>query len=173
LNDVGKETGMSRRAYSEINLHITWHVNDNAPVLRDEVESQLQRYLRARAAQEGDVVCHVVGGTDDHVHLVASVPPELHISEWIGQMKGASAHQINNVIANRKILEWQPGYGVVSFGTRDLPWVVDYVRKQREHHAAGKCFRRLERIESDEAGKPAEAGSGKEAAGDGSATASP
>ena len=25
----------------------------------------------------------------------------------------------------RKVLEWQAGYGVVSFGTRDLPWVVE------------------------------------------------
>ena len=91
--------------------------------------------------------------------MVVSVPPELTVSEWIGQMKGASAHYINNLIANRKVLEWQPGYGVVSFGTKDLPWVVDYVRKQRVHHAQGKTHARLERVEAVEEGKPAEAGS--------------
>jgi len=46
----------------------------------------------------------------------------------------------------------------VSFGTKDLPWVVEYVRKQRERHAQGKTHVRLERVEADEEGKPAEAG---------------
>lgn len=31
---------------------------------------------------------------------------------------------------NRKALEWQRGYGVVSFGKRNLEWVLDYVRRQ-------------------------------------------
>jgi hypothetical protein len=44
------------------------------------------------------------------------------------------------------VLEWQTGYGVVSFGMRDLDWVVEYVRNQREHHARGAVHDRLERI---------------------------
>lgn len=50
----------------------------------------------------------------------------------------------------RSTLEWQHGYGVVSFGTRDLKWVVDYVTNQKEHHAKGNVFERLEKIENDE-----------------------
>jgi REP element-mobilizing transposase RayT len=127
---------MSRRAYSEINLHITWHVKDNAAVLRDDIEAQLHRYLRRRTKEEPDVICREVGGTDDHVHLVVAAQPTLPISEWVGQMKGASAHYINNLVANRKVLEWQPGYGVVSFGTKDLPWVIEYVRNACTMRAA-------------------------------------
>jgi len=152
---------MSRRAYAEIHLHITWHVKDNVAVLRDDIELQVHRYLRNRTRETPGAICHEVGGTDDHVHVVVSVQPELTPSEWIGQMKGASAHYINNLIANRKVLEWQPGYGIVSFGTKDLPWVVDYVRNQRAHHAQGKTHARLERVEAEEEGKPAQAGSEK------------
>ena len=38
------------------------------------------------------------------------------------------------------------GYGVVSFGTKDLEWVKRYVRAPREHHARGTVEDRLERI---------------------------
>ncbi len=55
-----------------------------------------------------------------------------------------------------KALEWQAGYGVVSFGTGDLPWVRDYVRNQREHHARGKVEDRLERITAIETRAEAE-----------------
>ena len=42
---------------------------------------------------------------------------------------------------------WQAGYGIVSFGTRDLPWVVAYVRNQKKHHADGTTHDRLERTD--------------------------
>ena len=45
-----------------------------------------------------------------------------------------------------QVLQWQTGYGAVSFGTGDLDWVKEYVRNQREHHAQGRIHDRLERI---------------------------
>jgi len=86
---------MSLKAYSEINLHITWHVKDDIPVLRDELELQVHRYLRGLAMDESGVFLHVIGGTDDHVHLVVTIPPTLLISEWVGRLKGSSSHFIN------------------------------------------------------------------------------
>jgi len=149
---------MSLRAYSEINLHFVWHVKGNRPVLRDEVEIQLHRFLRGKAMDSPDVHFHDVGGTDDHVHLVVSLPPTLQPAEWIGALKGSSSHFINHEIVNQKVLAWQEGYGVVSFGTKDLPWVLKYVRNQRAHPAeAGETHERLEQIDPAE-GKPAEAG---------------
>ena len=141
---------MSLRAYSEINLHITWHVMDNAPVLTDEVEAQTHRHLRGQAIKSRGVFFHEIGGTDDHVHLVVSISPALPISDWIGKLKGGCSHFINHEIVNRKLLDWQTGYGVVSFGTSDLPWVVEYVRNQRRRHAEGNIFERLERTEPPE-----------------------
>jgi putative transposase len=40
----------------------------------------------------------------------------------------------------------QTGYGAVSFGTRDLEWLMGYVLNQRERHASGKIEEGLERI---------------------------
>jgi hypothetical protein len=54
---------------------------------------------------------------------------------------------VNHSLANRKLLEWQTGYGVASFGTKATPWVVRYVENQRQHHAKGTTHDRLERVE--------------------------
>jgi putative transposase len=145
---------LARRFYSEINLHVVWRVKENVPVLQGATERHLHQHLLDRCAREPMVICHGIGGTDDHVHLVVNVPPTLPISDWIGELKGGSSHYINHVIANRKVLQWQEGYGVVSFGTKDLPWVVQYVRNQRRHHAKGNAHDRLERIEFDDEGSP-------------------
>lgn len=138
---------MPRNVYHEINLHLVWRTKNNTPVLVDQVENRCHHYLTNRAIQSSGVLVHAIGGMPDHVHLAVNVPPTLLLSEWVGQLKGACSHYINHEICNKKVLDWQTGYGVVSFGTRDLKWVVDYVRNQKVHHASGNIFDRLERIE--------------------------
>jgi hypothetical protein len=51
--------------------------------------------------------------------------------------------QVNHELVNRKVLDWQTGYGVVSFGTKDLDWVVKYIRNQKKHHKKGTAVDRL------------------------------
>ena len=141
---------MSRNIYSEINLHFTWHTKSNASVLVEIIEDRLYQYIKHRVLETKGALFHEIGGTDDHVHLVVSLPATVLISDWIGKLKGASSYYINHEIVNRKTLEWQDGYGVLSFGTKDLEWVIKYVRNQREHHKQGKIFKRMERITVDD-----------------------
>lgn len=114
------------------------------------IENRLHHYLEHEIRKTKNVFFHAVGGTENHVHVAATIPPSLLISEWIGKLKGGSSFYINHEIANRKLLSWQDGYGVVSFGTKDLKWVIEYVKNQKEHHARGTTKERLERSDEDE-----------------------
>ena len=136
---------MSRNYYAEINLHVTWHTKESAPLLVSKIETIVHQYLRGRCIDTPGVYIHEIGGIETHVHLCLSIAPTITISEFIGQLKGASSHDVNQKLAH-KAVEWQAGYGVVSFGTRDLEWVKEYVRNQRNRHAHGKVEDRLERI---------------------------
>jgi len=140
---------MSDSVYSEINFHITWHTKSNLPLIKPEIEAKLFRFLKHKIIETPDVHFHAIGGIEDHVHLAVSEPPSLLMSDWIGKLKGASAYHINQM-ANHKLLQWQRGYGIVSFGTKDLPWVIDYVLNQKDHHKKGATHSRLEKISCDE-----------------------
>jgi putative transposase len=148
---------VSRNYYSEINLHITWHTKGSQPLLVAKIEAVVHHYLRGRCIDTPGVFIHEIGGIETHVHLCITVAPTVPISEFIGQLKGASAHEVNHKLGNHgKVLEWQAGYSVVSFGTKDLPWVKGYVRDQRQHHARGTTVDRLERISPHEEAVEAE-----------------
>ena len=110
---------MGRNFYAEINLHITWHTKDSAPLLVPQVEAVVHHYVRGRCMNTPGVFVHEIGGIETHVHLAVSIAPTVLISEFIGQLKGSSSHEASQKLG-RKVLEWQTGYGVVSFGTRDL-----------------------------------------------------
>jgi len=146
---------VSRNFYAEINLHLTWHTKGSSPLLVPKVEAEVHHYLRGRCINTPGVYVHEVGGTETHVHLAISIAPTVLISELVGQLKGSSAHEVNQKLG-RKLVEWQTGYGVVSFGTRDLKWVVDYVRDQKDRHARRAVEDRLERFTAPEAEAEAE-----------------
>lgn len=143
---------MSRNYYSEINLHIVWHTKNSLPLLTPEVEHLAHREINRRVIETPGAFVHQIGGIENHIHLAVTVSPTLTPSEWIGKLKGGSAHDVNQQSPTRdKVLQWQTGYGVVSFGKKDLPWVVEYIRSQRDHHAKGSAVERLERIDQFEA----------------------
>jgi putative transposase len=146
---------VARNYYSEIHLHLTWHTKGNAKLLVPKGEAEVYHYLRGRCINTPGVFVHEIGGVEDHVHLAVSIAPTILISDFIGQLKGSSSHDVNQKLG-RKLVEWQTGYGVVSFGTKDLKWVVDYIRNQKDRHARGAVEDRLERITAVEAAAEAE-----------------
>jgi putative transposase len=144
---------MSRNYYAEINLHIVWHTKASAPLLEPKVKAIVHQYVRGRCIDTAGVFIHEIGGVEDHLHLCVSIAPTILISEFVGQLKGSSSHEANNKLGH-KAIEWQAGYGVVSFGTGDLDWVRAYVREQPERHAARKIEERLERITARDEAEP-------------------
>jgi len=94
--------------------------------------------LKNKVIETPGAYFHAIGGIETHVHLAFSVKPSIHLDEWIGQLKGASSFEMG------KGLQWQAGYGIVTFGLKDLKWVIDYVHNQKEHHPKGTFVDRLE-----------------------------
>jgi putative transposase len=126
-------------------FHITWHTKVNMPMVTPSVEPELYKYVKHKVIETRDAIFHAVGGIEDHIHLVVSLPPTVQPAEWIGRIKGASSHHINQSVGPKK-LQWQNGYGIVTFGAKDLKWVVGYVENQKERHKTGNISERLERI---------------------------
>ena len=143
---------MASHVYHEIYLHINWHTKDDLPLLAGRTEEAVHDFLRTRCRATDGVYFHGVGGTETHVHLVVNVEPHVNTSDVVGDLKGSCSHEVNK-LKRHKAVEWQRGFGVVSFGKNNLRWVLDYVANQKEHHAHGATKGRLEK-----AGSPAEAG---------------
>lgn len=140
---------MSISVYSEINFHITWHTENSLPMLRERIPQRLYHYLTHKILETPGTRLHASGGIETHVHIGVSLQPNILISDWIVKLKGSSSYYINHEI-QPKALEWQRGYGIVTFGTKDLNRVVDYIKNQKEHHRRGMTSERLEKYSDDE-----------------------
>jgi REP element-mobilizing transposase RayT len=123
-------TSMSH-VHSCLHVHLVWSVKDRARLLTPEVWGWLAGAMSTKARALG---CRhgVVGGVDDHIHVLADLPPTLAVSELVRQIKGATSY-----IAHSKgaALSWQPGYGAFAVSKDDVAAVDAYVRGQVAHHA--------------------------------------
>jgi REP element-mobilizing transposase RayT len=84
----------------------------------------------------------------DHIHVVASIPPTVSISEVVGRLKGAASRAVNDGSECDTPFRWQREYGAPSVSDRGLPVVTEYALNQRQRHAANDLIATLERIES-------------------------
>ena len=144
---------MSSHVFSEIFLHFNWHTDGDNPTLTPDIEPFTHNFIRNKCRQTNGVFFEEVGGTETHVHLVIRLEPHVTISDFIGELKGSSSFETNKHLG-RKILSWQRGYGVVSFGRKQLEWVCEYVSNQKEHHRQGDIVDKMERTEELPEGSP-------------------
>ena len=140
---------MSAHVFHEIYLHLNWHFKDDQPILKPEIEPVVHELIAERCRKMSGVYLHGINGTETHIHIAVNVEPHVTISEMVKELKGGSSHDANRQW-NKKLLYWQRGYGVVSFGKSNLPWVLEYIAKQNKHHARQSVFERLERISVSE-----------------------
>jgi putative transposase len=135
--------------YWRLFYHFVWGTKNREPLIALEWEHSLHNVIAAKATALGGLV-HAVGGIEDHVHLVVSVPPKIALSTFIGQVKGNSSHFVNHELDTDSHFAWQAEYGVVSFGGKKLDMVAQYAKDQRTHHADGTTVAMLERVISQE-----------------------
>ena len=153
---------MAKDYHAEIYLHLTWHTQDDAPLITSPIEARVWNAIKAKCVALGAQPIEI-GGTEDHVHLIASIPPNVLISELVGQVKGASSRYANQKLRTRGRFAWQKGYGCVSFAKRNLAALRRYVRNQKTHHGEGATREALERCApehngSSRAGNPRKRG---------------
>jgi putative transposase len=140
--------------------HITWSTDERLPLILPAFEKQLYRYL-VKKASEFEVFVYALNGTQDHIHMVAAIPPKHAVADIVKNIKGGSAHYVNHVICPGDRFTWERGYGCLTIGEKQRPAAESYVRNQKQHHAENTINAWLERwAEEDEGpGSPSEGSS--------------
>jgi putative transposase len=97
--------------------------------LREEMHCMLGGIL-------GKLGCQpvVVGGVEDHVHLLFALSRTIGIAEVIKELKRQSSLWIKDRDAGMAEFAWQSGYGAFSIGFSQTPTVREYILGQDEHH---------------------------------------
>jgi putative transposase len=115
--------------------HAIWSTYGREPVITSAIEKVIFEAIQAKT-RAMDGVIFAINGVEDHIHIELTLAPHVAGAEWIRNVKGLSAHNVNDAFPNlENRFRWQKGYGLLTFGTNALPDVVRYVEQQKSHHA--------------------------------------
>jgi putative transposase len=123
-----------RRSHVNILLHFAWATKERAHLIPQEHEDAIHDGLRAEAARVGCVPL-AVGGTENHVHMLLSVPATVTAADAMRKIKGVSSAAAKE--RGLAWFQWQDNYGVTSVSPRDKELVTRYILEQRERHRTG------------------------------------
>ncbi len=107
--------------------HIVWTPKYRLRILEGEVGQEVLNCVRAFSEQK-ECEVNELNIQNDHVHIVAMIPPKLSISDYMGMIKGRTAIRVFNKFRKLKKKPywgnhfWARGYCVVTVLTL-LVWM--------------------------------------------------
>ena len=122
------------QSLSKILVHTVFSTKDRRPFLDDlNLREEMHKYLGGILANQG---CQpiIVGGVEDHVHLLCALGRTINASEMVKEVKRGSSLWAKSKSPTLQDFSWQNGYGIFSIGFSQIPVVRDYITTQADHH---------------------------------------
>jgi len=117
--------------YTVLLIHCVISTKNRGKLIPHEIQPNLWSYVGGIARKNG-LKALVVGGTEDHMHVLLSLPATIPLAKALQLLKGASSHWMNETVKNE--FAWQEGYGAFTIGISQKPGTVAYIQGQHEHH---------------------------------------
>ena len=114
--------------------HIVWVPKYRLRILTGKIKLEAETFIRTFVAQQKSEVVEL-NVQQDHVHLIAMVPPKVLISSFVGTVKGRTAIRVFNKFRSLKTKPywgnhfWANGYCVDTVGL-DAEMIRKYVKYQ-------------------------------------------
>jgi REP-associated tyrosine transposase len=113
--------------YSTNLIHCIFSTKDRKPLIPPDRTSGLYAYFGGIAQGEGFCLI-AAGGTENHVHLLITLPAKVPLAIAVQKLKGSSSRRMGPDFS------WQEGYGAFSVSPSQVPIVKRYIRNQEIHH---------------------------------------
>jgi REP element-mobilizing transposase RayT len=122
------------QSHSAVHVHLVFSTKDRVPFLRDpDLRTEMHAYI-ASVSQRLGCLPTIVGGVEDHVHILARLGRTIAQAEWVKELKRVSSLWIKEREPKLGDFGWQSGYGIFSVSMSNVEAVRAYVAGQEEHH---------------------------------------
>jgi len=121
------------KTYSSIYIHYVFSTKNSDPLIAETFRDRLWSFMGG-IARDNCMMATRIGGMEDHVHLLLSLPTTISIAKGIQLIEGGSSAWVNENIPGMGTFGWQEGYGAFSVSISHLPETIAYIDNQAKHH---------------------------------------
>ena len=118
----------------QIYVHFVYSTKHRKPFLNDnECRERTQRYL-AGICKNLKCPALIVGGVEDHVHVLCRFGRNIEVADLIRDLKRDSSKWVKSEQPRLAEFHWQRGYGAFSVSPAHIDALKEYIAKQESYH---------------------------------------
>ena len=102
-------------------------------MITPDLQARLWPFLGG-IARQNKMKAIEIGGVEDHVHMLVSLPATMAIAKAAQLIKGGSSKWVHETFPEHQSFGWQEKYGSFSVSASRLDEIECYIRNQPEHH---------------------------------------
>jgi REP element-mobilizing transposase RayT len=114
-------------------FHCVFSTKERRRLVTPELRERLWPFLGG-IARQNKMKAIEIGGVDDHVHILLSLPSTMAISKALQLIKGGSSKWIHETFPEYREFAWQEEYGAFSVSVSQLDKTIEYIKGQETHH---------------------------------------
>jgi putative transposase len=113
--------------------HCVFSTKERRPLITPTLAERLWPFLGGIARQH-KMKAIEVGGVEDHVHILLSLPATMAISKALQLIKAGSSKWVHETFPEHRSFSWQEKYGAFSVSESRVESIIQYIKGQAEHH---------------------------------------
>ena len=120
-------------SYISSYFHCVFSTKERRRLITPELRDRLWPFLGG-IARQNKMKAIEIGGVEDHIHILLSLPSTLAISKALQLIKGGSSKWVHETFPELRQFAWQEEYGAFSVSMSQLDKTIEYIKGQVEHH---------------------------------------
>ncbi|MCX7047731.1 MAG: IS200/IS605 family transposase [Candidatus Sumerlaeota bacterium] len=135
--------------YTQIYYHLIYSTKNRDAVLRKDKREDLFRYAWG-IFKNKKCVLYRINGIEDHLHFFFDLHPTVALADLVRDLKTSTTSWIKTGNVFPGFTHWQDGYGAFTKSHEDKDAVVEYIKRQEEHHQHETSIEEMKRLMKEE-----------------------
>lgn len=126
-------------------IHLVFSTKERYPFISKDVRDDLNGYIVGILRNNE---CHSImtGSLSDHVHILFILSKNKALKDVVREIKAGSSRWLKGKVKSIDKFQWQGGYSAFSVSQSNVEAVVEYIRRQDDHHQALTFKEELEKL---------------------------
>lgn len=132
-------------SYRQIYYQIVFGTKYRRPTIAEKHCEELYRYIWG-IVKNNKCKLYRINGIEDHIHIFCDLHPSVALSDFVKDIKVASSIWMKQSGLFPDFEAWQEGYGAFTYSIREKDKIINYVKKQKQHHKKETFYDEYKRL---------------------------
>lgn len=131
--------------YRQIYYQLVFGTKNRQPTIAKEYDVELYKYIYG-IIKNKKCKLYRINGIEDHIHIFSDLHPSICLSDYVKDIKVASSLWMKECGKFPAFNGWQDGYGAFTYSIRERDMIINYIKKQKEHHKTENFYDEFKRL---------------------------